>query len=411
MTDDLDPTSRRVVVGIPIALAMLAMLGPFSIDTPFPAFAQMRGEFGVDASATQLVVTVYMLAFASTSMFHGPLSDSLGRRPVIVWSLGVYAVASLACTLAPSLEWLLIGRAVQGMAAGGSMIVSRTIIRDLFDGARAQRLMSRVAVIFGIAPALAPILGGVILQLGPWRLVFGFLGLLGVLLIAVTVLVLPESHPPERRTPLRLGDVLAGLLAVLRLGSFHRVAWAATLVFGAQFLYIGGAAIFVGDVLGLGELDYWQLFVPMIGAMMIGSSVSGRMADVLGSRELVSIGCGIALAGGLLGVAVALTPWGDAMPWAILGVSLIALGNGLCYPNFQLLVLDLLPARRGAVMSAMSFVTLVFNAVVAVAVTPLIGASVLGFALTALACVVVGVGCWVWHRATERRLDRSSYAG
>lgn len=411
MTDDLDPTSRRVVVGIPIALAMLAMLGPFSIDTPFPAFAQMRGEFGVDASATQLVVTVYMLAFASTSMFHGPLSDSLGRRPVIVWSLGVYAVASLACTLAPSLEWLLIGRAVQGMAAGGSMIVSRTIIRDLFDGARAQRLMSRVAVIFGIAPALAPILGGVILQLGPWRLVFGFLGLLGVLLIAVTVLVLPESHPPEQRTPLRLGDVLAGLLAVLRLGSFHRVAWAATLVFGAQFLYIGGAAIFIGDVLGLGELDYWQLFVPMIGAMMIGSSVSGRVADVLGSRELVSIGCGIALAGGLLGVAVALTPWGDAMPWAILGVSLIALGNGLCYPNFQLLVLDLLPARRGAVMSAMSFVTLVFNAVVAVAVTPLIGASVLGFALTALVCVVCGAGCWVWHRATERRLDRSSYAG
>ena len=94
--------------------------------------------------------------------------------------------AALACTLAPSLEWLLVGRAVQGMAAGGSMIVSRTIIRDLFDGARAQRLMSRVAVIFGIAPALAPILGGVILQLGPWRVVFGFLGLLGVLLIAIT---------------------------------------------------------------------------------------------------------------------------------------------------------------------------------------------------------------------------------
>lgn len=402
MTTDLDPTSRRALVAIPLVLAMLAMIGPFSIDTPFPAFDSMERDFGVGAGEMQLVVTSYMLAFAAMSIFHGPLSDAIGRRPVIVGSIAVYALASVACAFAPSLGWLLVGRAVQGVAAGGSTIVSRTVIRDLFDGHEAQRLMSRVAVIFGLAPAIAPVLGGLLLQLGPWPLVFWFMGLLGAVLIVATLLVLPESHPPEHRVPMRVGEVVAGLLEVGRLAAFHRIAWAGTFVFAAQFLYIGGAAIFVGDVLGLGELDYWKLFVPMIGAMMIGSSISGRTAGVIEPQRLISIGFGLAIAGGQLGVGAALTPWGASMPWALVGVTILALGNGLAYPNIQLMMLDLLPRRRGAVMSAATFVTLSFNAVAAVVLTPYVGTSVLGFALTALVLVTAGFLLWRRHSRVGR---------
>ncbi len=411
VTQQLDPASRRVLIGIPLVLAMLSMIGPFSIDTPFPAFASMGRELQVDTVDLQLVVTVYMLAFAVMSLFHGPLSDAVGRRPVIVGSLAVYAVASVGCAFAPTLEWLLVGRAVQGLAAGGSTIVSRTIIRDLFDGPQAQRMMSQVAVIFGVAPAVAPVVGGLLVQVGPWQTVFWFMAALGLVLIITSVAVLPESHPPESRVPLRVGEIVAGLLTVVREPTFHRMAWAGTLVFGAQFLYIGGAAIFVVDLLGEGELDFWKLFVPMIAAMVTGSVASARFGRLVTSTQLVSIGYSISIVGALLGVLVALTPYGASLPWAVVGVSLIALGNGLAYPNIQLLMLDLVPTRRGAVMSAGSFVTLLFNAVGAVTLTPYAGRSVLGFSLAAAACVVLGWLCWRWHLRASAQLRVGSGLG
>ena len=392
----------RLVALIPLVLALLSMIGPFSIDTPFPAFASMGAELSVSAGELQLVVTSYMLAFAAMSLFHGPLSDAVGRKPVIVWSLVVYAVASVGCAFAPSLEWLLVGRVAQGLAAGGSTIVSRTVIRDLFDGPRAQRMMSQVAVIFGVAPAVAPIVGGLLIQVGPWESVFWFMAALAVALVVLTVTLLPESHPPERRVPLRVGEILRGLAEVVREPAFHRMTWAGTLVFGAQFLYIGGAAIFVVDLLGEGELDFWKLFLPMIGAMVVGSLSSGRFGRVFTSSQLVSIGYAVSLAGAGAGVVLALTPAGQVLPWAVVVISLVAFGNGLAYPNIQLLMLDLVPSRRGAVMSASSFVTLVFNAVSAAVLAPYVGRSVLGFATAAAVCVVLGWLVWRWDRTTAR---------
>lgn len=395
--------SPRLVAVIPLVLALLSMIGPFSIDTPFPAFASMGVELSVGSGELQLVVTAYMLAFAAMSLFHGPLSDALGRKPVIAWSLVVYAVASVACAFAPSLEWLLVGRVAQGLAAGGSTIVSRTVIRDLFDGPQAQRMMSQVAVIFGVAPAVAPIVGGLLIQVGPWESVFWFMTALALALVVLAVTLLPESHPPERRVPLRVGEILRGLAEVVREPAFHRMTFAGTLVFGAQFLYIGGASIFVVDLLGEGELDFWKLFVPMIGGMVVGSLISGRFGRVFTSSHLVSIGYAASMVGAGLGVVLALTPAGEVLPWAVVGISLVAFGNGLAYPNIQLLMLDLVPRRRGAVVSASSFVTLVFNAVSAALIAPYAGRSVLGFAVAAAVCVILGWLSWRWHQHVGRR--------
>ena len=214
-----------------------------------------------------------MLAFAAMSIFHGPLSDAdrsqSGDPGIAGWCTP--SRPSRAPSRRPW-SWLLVGRVLQGLAAGGSTIVSRTVIRDLFEGAQAQRLMSQVAVIFGLAPAIAPDRGW---PADPGRAV------------ADRVLVhgcprrwsssrsrsssLPESHPPERRVPLRVGEIVGGLAEVdpgARLPPDR--PGPARLVFGAQFLYIGGASIFVVDLLGEGELDFWKLFVPMIGAMVVG---------------------------------------------------------------------------------------------------------------------------------------------
>lgn len=393
----------RFIALVPIVIALLSMIGPFSIDTPFPAFADIGDDFEVGTERLQLIVTAYLLAFAAMSIVHGPMSDSLGRRPVILGSVAVFAVASLACTLAPTFELLLVGRVVQGLCAGGATIVSRTVIRDLFDGEQAQRLMSRVALIFGVAPAVAPIIGGGLLQIGPWQLVFALQALLGVILIGATLVVLPETHPVAARVPLRVGEIVRGLTEVARQPSFHRLAWAGTLGFAALFLYIGGAAIFVVDLLGQGELDFWKLFVPMIGSMMFGSWISGRTAGPVTGRDIVSIGFAIAVVGGVIGVGLAASPLAYDLPWAIVGPSLIGLGNGMAYPSIQLMMLDLLPRRRGAVMSSASFLTLSFNAVAAVALTPYVASSMLALAIAALVLSGLSSLGWAAHCAAAPR--------
>ncbi|MGN0064856.1 MAG: multidrug effflux MFS transporter [Nocardioides sp.] len=403
MSRPIDLNSRRAMVGIPIALAMLSMIGPFSIDTPFPAFAQMRAEFGASTQQMQLVVTTYLLAFAAMSLFHGPISDAVGRRPVIVVSVSLYVLACIGAAFSPNLAVLLVFRVLQGLFAGGATIVSRTIIRDLYEGDQAQRLMSRVAMIFGLAPAIAPVVGGLVLQVGPWPVVFWLMAGLGVALIVTTVLVIPESHPRERRTPLAVGQVVSGLGAVARNPAFARVAPAASFAFGAQFLYIGGASIFVVDVLGLGELDFWVFFAPMIGGMVIGSWISGRAAGRISGRRLVSLGFTVALAGGVVGVPLAVGAPEGVLPWAMVGPTLVALGNGMLYPTLNLMMLDLFPERRGAAVSGGSFLTLVLNATVASLVTPVVGESALGFAVTAVSMVVLGLLFWSWHLAIETR--------
>lgn len=394
--------SPRWAAAVPVVLAMLSMIGPFSIDTPFPAFPQMADELGVGTGEMQLVVTAYLASFAVMSMVHGPVSDAVGRRPVMLWSVAVYVVASLGCTLAPTLPVLLACRVLQGLSAGGATIVSRTVVRDLYDGDEAQRLMSTVMVIFGVAPAIAPVIGGGLLQLGDWRLVFGFQGALGLLLVGLVLAFLPESHPPSARVPFRVREVLRGITAVAGRPDVHRLAWAGTLNFGALFLYIGGAAIFVHDLLGLGELDYWKFFVPMIGCMMLGSWLSGRLAGRVPVLRLVGIGYAVALSAGLLGVVVGLTAWDATLPWAVLAPSLMGLGNGLAYPLLQLLLLDLAPHRRGAVASFGAFSALFFNAVAAVAITPYVAVSTLGLAVTALGLLVVGQVSWRWHLHADR---------
>jgi DHA1 family bicyclomycin/chloramphenicol resistance-like MFS transporter len=393
----------RFTILVPAILAALSMIGPFSVDTPFPAFPEMGRAFDVGTEQLQLVVTVYLASFALMSVFHGPLSDAVGRRPVMAVSIAVYVVASIGAALSGSFAVLLVFRALQGLSAGGSTIVSRTVIRDLFDGPQAQRLMSRVAIIFGIAPAIGPIMGGLLLQVGSWETIFLFQATLGVVLILLVVLLLPESHPAERRVPLNVGEVLRGLVDVGREGAFQRLGWAIALLFGAQFLYIGGAAVFVVDVLGQGELDFWKLFVPMIGCMMFGSWLCGRAAGRISARRLVSLGCTTAFAGGVIAVLVAATPYAAELPWAVVGVSLVALGNGITYPTMQLMLLDRFPHRRGAVVSLASFVALVLNAITAVAVVPALAGSALGFATTALVSVGAGQLLWAWHCAVEDR--------
>lgn len=397
------PSHRRLVVLVPVLLAGLSMLGPFSIDTPFPAFKQIGADLDVSTEQMQLVVSAYLLAFGVMSPFHGPLSDALGRRRVIIGGVVVYAAASVGCALSGSLPVLLAFRVLQGLSAGGGVIVSRTVIRDVFEGAVAQRLMSRVMMIFAVAPALAPIVGGFLLQMGPWPVIFVFMGVLGLVLVLLVTLLLPETHPPERRIPLRLGTLVASLAGVTRAAAFHRVAWAAGLSFAGQFLYIGSAPIFVVDLLGKGELDFWVFFVPMIAGVMFGSFLSSRAAGRISPRRLVTGSLLFSTVGAGVNVGLAALPTAAQLPWAVVGPGLIAVGTAAAYPTLQLILLDMFPGSRGAAVSMFTFFTLILNGLCAFALAPVATHSVLSLALASAAFVVAGLVSWGLHLTRSDR--------
>jgi MFS transporter, DHA1 family, multidrug resistance protein len=386
---------------VPLILAGLSMLGPFSIDTPFPAFRAMAEDFDVTSADMQLVVSAYLVAFGVMSPFHGPLSDALGRRPVIVGGVLLYAAASVGCALSPNLETLLVFRVLQGLSAGGGVIVSRTIIRDVFEGPEAQRLMSRVMLIFGIAPAIAPVIGGLLLQLGAWPIAFWFMAGVALLLVAVVVVALPETHPPERRIPLRVGSLVRSLANVARSAAFHRVAWAAALSFAGQFIYVSGASIIVVDLLGLGELDFWILFAPLVGAVILGSQISSWAAGRISGDALVTGALVFCVVAALVNVAIA--AGGAGLPWVVLGPALLGLGTVAAYPVMQLILLDMFPAGRGSAVSLFTFFTLLLNGLIAALLVPRVSGSLGMLAATSAVIVIAGTVLWLVHLAVGRR--------
>ena len=379
-------------------LAALAMLGPFSIDTFFPAFRVIGAEFGVTPAAMQQTISVYLAAYAAMSPFHGPLSDAYGRRRVVIGFTALFALASAGCALAPDFPTLLAFRALQGVAAGAGLIVGRAVIRDCFAGAEAQRLMSNISLIFGLAPALAPIFGGWLLGLGGWRSLFLALAGFAALVSVWCAWALPETHPPEGRIRFAPRPLAVTYAAMLHDRVFLRLSGAAAFNFGAMFLYIASAPALILDVLQLGERQFAWLFVPAIGGMMIGALLSGRLAGRRTPAQTLVLGYRILLTGAVVNLLVGcLLP--PMLPWTLLPIFLLGVGLSLIFPTLALLILDRYPAQRGAASSLQSTFMLLSNAFIAGVVASWLGHSPPLLSVAALTLTLLG-----WHCAgAERR--------
>lgn len=371
---------------------------PFSIDTIFPAFAQLAVDLDTSPLALQQLISVYLLSFAAMSLFHGPLSDALGHKPVILAGSALFVLSSLACALAPNLAWLLVGRAAQGNRAGAGQIISQrwcgTSSRRpgaADDGADRDDLRARS----GAGPDRR-------------RLAAGARRLAGDLLV-------PDrarhpccccwsgsscrAHPVADRTPLEIRSLFRSLWEVWRDRNGRRLALAAAVNFAGMFLYISSAPMFVVNLLGMGEQDFWVLFVPLISGMVIGSWTSGRLARAdqrapAGHHRLLGEPRRWrAEPGG----ATMLIPTAQTAPWAVLLLPVYTFGVALAFPILTLAMLDLFPANRGAASSVQSFVSLVSNAIIAGALAPAVAFSLPMLAGTTLVLTVIGYLMWRRH--------------
>ncbi len=407
MTTPTPPSTRRFA----LLLAGLAMFGPFSIDMVFPAFPQLAARLAVDQVAVQQTVSVYLLFYGLMSLAHGPLSDALGRKRVIIGGLVVFIAASVGCALSRDLSTLLCFRALQGLSAGVGMIVGRAVIRDLFHGHDAQRLMSQVSMIFGIAPAIAPISGGWLLASGAgWPLIFWFLVGFSTLLLVAPAVALPETHPLHARRSLEPRALLRDYLRIGFNPRFQRLAAAGSLNFAGIFLYIASAPVFVLQHLHLSEREFAWLFIPTIGGMTLGSFLSGRMAGRIQAKQQVRVGficCGISA---LLNVGYTAAVDQIAVPWAVLPIFLAGVGMALIFPILALAVLDMYPAQRGLASSLQAFTQLMLNTLLAGVLSPLLSGSPLYLALGAAGFFLSGWLFWRWDRRIHRRQSRQAEA-
>jgi DHA1 family bicyclomycin/chloramphenicol resistance-like MFS transporter len=384
-------------------LAALSAIGPFAIDAYLPAFPAIRAELGASLLEVQQTLTVYMGALALMVLWHGALADRFGRRRVLIALTAVFALASLVCALAPTIEYLWLGRALQGVSGGAGIVVGRAVVRDLHEGPQAQRLMSRVMLIFALAPALAPLLGAGLLAVAGWRAIFVFLALFGLVLAWATWRFLPETLAEDARQPLHPLHLLRGYRAIFGNPAFLLLALAVAFNFNGFFLYVLSAPVFILDHLSLGSGGFVWLFAPAVGGMMIGSMASERLAGRWSPPRTVGFGFVLMFVAVLLNTTVSglLAP---ALPLSVLPIGLFSCGMAVAMPSMSLLGLELFPDRRGMASSCQSFLQIGLNAVSSAVAAPLLWSSTLSLATGMAMFAALGLSAWLaWCRRGGRR--------
>ncbi|MFN4116708.1 MAG: multidrug effflux MFS transporter [Inhella sp.] len=376
-----------------VLLAGLGMLGPFSIDTYLPAFEGIARSTGATPVQLQQTLSSYLAGFALMNLFHGALSDSFGRRPVVMGGLIVFTIASVGCAVSTTIQELIFWRAVQGMCAGAGMVVSRAVIRDLYPPSDAQRVMSQVTIFFGVAPAIAPLIGGYLYVHSDWHYIFWFLAAIGLLLTVVNWRVLPESLPPASKQHFALRPLMQGYASMLMSRRFLLLVLASGIPFNSMFMYVLAAPEFLGRHLGLAPTQFFWFFVCTIGGIMGGAFWSGRVAGRMKPANQIRRGFTLMLAAMMANLLLmGLAP--QQAIWSLPIIGIFSLGWAFMVPVVTILVLDEHPERRGMASSLQSAIAAAANAVVAGALVPLVMHSLLGLALMSAGFLVIGLVAW-----------------
>ncbi|MBN9411980.1 MAG: multidrug effflux MFS transporter [Burkholderiales bacterium] len=376
-----------------LLLALITMVGPLGIDTYLPSFHAIGADFGVSQLVVQQTLSLYVGGMAVMMLFYGTLADSFGRRRVMLVSLVAFVLTSLAAVFAASAGQLVLVRALQGLAGGAGMVIARAMVTDRYQGGEAQRMLALILMVFGVAPAIAPVIGGWLQATWGWRSVFVFLTVFGALLLAASWRVLPETLPVAARQPFRLGVIVRNYVAVLSRGRFMLMSLAFGLVFCGLPLYVGSAAAYVMGILGQPETAFGWLFLPLVGGLVSGSALASRLARRLPPARMIRLGFAVMVAA--VGWSVAYTFFFKAaVPWAVLPFGLYTFGLSLASPGMTVMAMDEFPELRGLAASMQSFVQMLAFSLITGLVAPLLFGSALWLALGHVAGVLLGMAVW-----------------
>ncbi len=386
------------------------MLGPFSVDAYLPAFPVIAGSLNASAIEVQQTLTAYMAAFAVMILWHGALSDAFGRRSIVLISLAVYAVASVGCASVHSIEYLWIFRMLQGVSAGAGIVIGRAIVRDLYSGAEAERMLALVTMIFSISPAIAPIVGGWVVTLSDWRTIFLLLFIVALGLLAACWRELPETLPPAGRQSFNPASLWINYRQIFVSPLFQLKAGAIACNFAGLFLYVASAPAIITRHLGLGTNDFGWMFVPSVAGIFLGALVANRMAGRGGPGRQIGIGFALLMSACALNVGYHAL-FSPALPGSVAPLFLYTMGMSLVAPGLTLLVLDLFPHIRGTVASCQSFTMTMLSAAVAGTVAPLLDFSMLALATGQAALAVTSLLLWriARRQRTHNENDRRTH--
>ena len=374
-----------------IALAILASLAPFAIDTYLPGFHIIASDLLSTPSYVQQSLTFYLIPYTVMTLFHGAISDSIGRITTIKWGLALFFFASIGCALSTSVEELWFFRALQGIGGGAGNVVARAMVRDLYEGAQAQRVMATIQIIFGIAPAVAPIVGGFLLDY-EWQSIFIFLALYAGIAIFLSSRILPETMPLKDRLPFDLKSISKRYRTIFKDKEFIFLILSISANFSAFFLYVLASPIFLIDLLGFSEKQFAYLFVPTVCGMIIGSFIAKKTAGVISPSKVTKFGY---FWMALITISnVVFCYFFDNNPIINIGfIALYNIGMAAIMPIISIAALDCFPKARGTAASGQAFMQMLFSSAVAGVIVPICWFSTFGLSLGLFFILMFGLVC------------------
>lgn len=372
-----------------LILASLTALAPFAIDTYLPAFEVMEYDLATNSNFIQQTLTFYLVPYTIMTIFHGAISDSIGRIKTIKYGMSLFILGSIGCAFATSIEMLWISRLIQGVGAGAGNVVARAMVRDLYSGATAQKVMATIQIIFGIAPAIAPMVGGLLLGIS-WQAIFIFLIIYSVLITFFSVNFLPETISKQNRLPFNFESVLNRYKDLLNDKNYIFLILAVSFNFSAFFLYVLSSPIFLMQHLNLSSSQFGYLFIPTVTGMILGSFISKKTAGIISPARMLKI----AYLWMLLITTFNLIFCLFFPSILFVNIGLIAfynIGMAAAMPLISIKALDCFPKARGTAASGQAFSQMLVSSFVAGLVIPIIWGSLATLAIGMLVLFFLGL--------------------
>lgn len=350
-----------------ILLGCATALGPLSTDMYLPSLPALAAIYGTDAASVQLTLSAFLAGFAVTQLVYGPVSDRFGRRPALLFGIALFTLASIGCAFATSVEWLVGWRFVQALGACSGVVLGRAIARDLFEGAHAARALSMMAMVLGLTPAVAPILGGYLHAWFGWQANFFAMALVGSLLGACVLVFLAESNQRRNPTATHVRPMLRNFAGLARHPRYRGYVLCVAFSYGGMFSFISGSSFTLSRVFGVGETVFGYCFSLIVFGYLCGGFIGTRLTLRLGVDRMLGVGAACCALGGGGMALLQSWAWSNGLDWhwfSLIGPMMVfTMGLGLTMPQGQAGALQPFPHMAGSAASLMGFVQMTVGAV------------------------------------------------